>query len=105
MYKCINGWTKKKMLAVVKKRRHVGAAVGSDGLCMYRTENGNRCAVGLFIPARHPGLTVSGDAITLLEEYPPILRVNYPLTLTLFLSYRTCMTAPLLKETQKLNMI
>lgn len=49
MHKTINGWTKAKMIEKIRSRPFVEAA--SDGnRCMYRSPDGNKCAVGVFIP-------------------------------------------------------
>ena len=55
MYKTINGWTKKKMSQAIMERmldhRSVGPARGHNpNQCRYRASDGNRCAVGVFIP-------------------------------------------------------
>ena len=55
MYKTINGWTKKKMSQAIMERmldhRSVGHALEhTPAKCRYRAPDGNRCAVGVFIP-------------------------------------------------------
>lgn len=49
MYKCINGWTKKKMIDHVVKT-FKGRSVNSSGSCQYRGPNGKKCAIGMFMP-------------------------------------------------------
>ena len=52
MYKTINGWTKKSMVEHIKKefrgKSAMSAELGSP--CLYRGPNGEKCAVGMFIP-------------------------------------------------------
>lgn len=70
MFKAINGWTKKKILKVLEARRYNAPAVNpADGTCKYLTRNGNRCAVGLFIPKGHEGAKLIGDVTVLLEAH------------------------------------
>lgn len=49
-YKTLNGWTKDKMRQAILRNNNGTRAVGPDGACKYITEDGNRCAVGCFIP-------------------------------------------------------
>lgn len=49
----INGWTKETILKVIKNRKFEGRAL-IEGCCCYLDEQGNKCAVGLFIPDGHP---------------------------------------------------
>lgn len=81
MYKLINGWTKEKVLAQVKKYNNgkQALAVGIDKfgsaapMCMYKTPDGNRCFVGAFIPDNHPGLMLeNANAPRLLRRYPDL---------------------------------
>jgi hypothetical protein len=72
MQKCINGWTKKKMLKAIKARRFQKASVDSNGRCVYLNRRGNRCAVGLFIPVGHEGEHCLGYVGDLLTEYPDL---------------------------------
>lgn len=72
MYKTINGWTKSQLLKVIKARRYNAPAVGYAGICEYSTANGNRCAIGMFIPSGHHGLKLRGTVTELLGEYPDL---------------------------------
>ena len=72
MFKTINGWTKNKILKVLKARRYNAAAVNEEGTCAYTTSNGNRCAVGMFIPKGHKGSSVAGNVTDLLEAHPDL---------------------------------
>jgi len=74
MYTAINGWTKKKMLAVIKKRRYNAPAI-KNGACVYLSSNGNKCAVGLFIPDGHHGQRVEGPSDVLFSLYPELKKV------------------------------
>lgn len=49
MYKTINGYTKAKMIEMIKKYNNGTKATNKEGDCQYLTENGNRCAVGCFL--------------------------------------------------------
>lgn len=81
MFKAINGWTKKKILKVLEARRYNCAAESEvTGACMYTTSNGNRCAVGMFIPKRHEGGSLQGPVSELLELYPDLTK-HMPLPL------------------------
>jgi len=80
MYKAINGWTKAKILKVMQARRYNCAATTKYDKCAYATSNGNRCAVGLFIPKGHKGISVEDDVYGLLNEWPD-LKIKMPLEL------------------------
>jgi len=82
MYKPINGWTKDKILEVYKNRKFENEA-WDDNLqnCAYETADGNRCAVGIFIPDGHPGLKLRDGVEILLEKYSELMNVM-PLELT-----------------------
>lgn len=73
MYPCINGWTKKKMLNVLKKRRYNVPAVDKESeTCVYLTGNGNKCAVGMFIPSGHEAQHLEGTVRALFDAYPDL---------------------------------
>jgi len=74
MFKAINGWTKAKMLKVIKARRYNAAAVIGE-FCAYTTPNGNRCAVGLFIPKGHGGSSICGGVYDLFRAHPELKEV------------------------------
>jgi hypothetical protein len=52
-FKPINGWTKEEMLDTIKARKFEETAEEGHS-CRYLTNDGNKCAVGLFIPNGHP---------------------------------------------------
>lgn len=72
MYKCINGWTKNKMLKVIKARRYNCAAHRMNH-CEYLTANGNKCAVGLFLKPGSEAQRVSGGYEHLIEQFPEVI--------------------------------
>ena len=49
MYKCINGFTKEKMIQVINDNMLDHKSVDKTK-CLYRAPDGNKCAVGCFIP-------------------------------------------------------
>lgn len=79
MFKTINGFTKAKMIEAVNTKMmdhksfgyHKGA--GASG-CLYLAQDGNRCAVGIFIPTGHPAQD-SGDVRIMLPKFMDLLDV------------------------------
>lgn len=49
MYDPINGWTKEMILARIEEE-FTGYSYRCGHGCAYRSESGNKCAVGVFIP-------------------------------------------------------
>lgn len=49
MYETINGWTVEDMKAAIRARNNGSVCVDGDNGCMY-FHDGNRCAVGVFVP-------------------------------------------------------
>jgi hypothetical protein len=75
MYKLINGWTKEKVMEQVKKYNNNTKAKNKIA-CVYLAPNGNRCAIGCFIPDGHPALTATSCAASeLVNEYPDLKTV------------------------------
>jgi hypothetical protein len=75
-FKPINGWTKEKILDVIRARPFEGQAFDREvDLCMYLTEYGNKCAVGLFIPDGHEGQTYEGGSRALFRNFPDLLKL------------------------------
>lgn len=71
-YNAINGWTKKKIIEVIRTRPD-GQCLkrGDDSSCAYRGANGARCAVGVFIPNHLYRRTMEDlGAPKLLESFP-----------------------------------
>lgn len=76
MIRLINGWTKAKVMKQVKKYNDGTRAInGRDGACAYQTGDGNRCAVGCFIPDNHSALESDLPADKLIERYPDLANV------------------------------
>lgn len=68
-YKIINGWTKKKMKQAILEGNNGTRSTGASGACLYRGLNGNKCAVGCFIPdGRYCESFESGDLSDVLQE-------------------------------------
>lgn len=82
MYKPINGFTKAKIIETIQTRMldHRSIVKDKSGhfLCAYRAGDGNRCAIGVFIPDGHNGEMHNGRVDNLLTKYPD-LRQNMPL--------------------------
>jgi hypothetical protein len=71
MYKCINGWTKKKMIERIKLRNTGKVCVSNiTGLCKYEYGK-NHCAVGCFIPSNYKkALKFEGNYLGLIHDFP-----------------------------------
>lgn len=72
--KTINGWTKKSMIAHIKKnfkgKSFIQTPDGyspNDITCLYRGPNGKKCAVGMFIPNKLYSKTIEGGAFSDIE--------------------------------------
>ena len=76
-YKLSNGWTKEKVMEQIKKYNNNTRAIRGTQ-CQYKDENGNRCAIGCFIPDEHNGLGFQGGVGDLLKNYPD-LKLYMPL--------------------------
>lgn len=72
MYTLKKGWTRQRVMEQFKKYNN-GTRAHSGLDCVYMTPNGNRCAVGAFIPDDHAGLRLYGTAMLLLGQYPGLL--------------------------------
>ncbi len=68
-FKLANGWTKSKVLAQVKKYNNGTRAAKPCGGCMYLMPDGNRCAVGAFIPDGHAALASESGVKDLLDFF------------------------------------
>lgn len=86
MFKLRNGWTKEKMKEAIATgntgQRSISVREGDrNGVCMYRSETGNKCAVGCFIPEKdyERRMDDQGSALGLLGAYPGLDRIM-PLT-------------------------
>ena len=73
MYKLINGWTKAAVMEQIKKYNNgTQARDKKHTVCKYKTENGNRCAIGCFIPDGHAALNHEGDVLSMLNVFPDL---------------------------------
>lgn len=76
MYKPRNGWTKEQMINAVKLGNKDSRSI--DGhRCVYRSDDGNKCFVGVFIPddvyddrIENSGCGGSLNADILFKDYP-----------------------------------
>ena len=50
MFQTINGWTKQRMKEAIRAGNNGEQSWQDDKGCLYRTSDGNKCAVGCFIP-------------------------------------------------------
>lgn len=80
MYKLANGWTKESVMAQVKKYNNNNRATRyvegrNKPMCSYKDDNGNRCAVGCFIPDGHPALNSPANASCLMTEFPELQKL------------------------------
>lgn len=79
-YETVNGWTKKKMIAHIKKnfkgQSKMSMFEGHSATCLYRGPKGKKCAVGLFIPDEvySPGMEDKNVA-AIVKRYPKLLSV------------------------------
>jgi hypothetical protein len=76
MFKLKNGWTIKKMLAVIAKRNKFIRCRSHRGKCLYkRDDDGLTCIVGAFIPEKKYTPTMEGQvAVGLFSKFPDLLK-------------------------------
>lgn len=70
-YKTANGWTKETIKAQIRKYNN-GKKAEKYGVCQYLTPEGNRCAIGCFIPSGHIALESKKSVKGVLEDYPEL---------------------------------
>lgn len=73
----INGWTKKRIIARIKKRVPEYGCVDGRGVCIYRRDDGKGCIVGAFMPPRLAKKMDLGGVLliqTTLRAYPEIMQ-------------------------------
>lgn len=73
-YKTINGWTKESMKAAIAKGNKGKRAYDEEYGCLYLTEDGNKCAIGCFIPDGHKAQRDSVTASLLTLKFPDLDR-------------------------------
>lgn len=71
-FKLANGWTKERALRVLFAGNNGERAVGGI-TCKYLTSDGNKCAVGCFIPDGHPLQNMDLSVAHAAERYPEII--------------------------------
>lgn len=93
--KCINGFTKKKMIAVIKREFKGKSFIDrSNGItCAYRGEDGTKCAVGMFIPDNlyHSAMDSdeAGTTIQHIVNLSPKLKQVLPLNIKALEEFQT----------------
>jgi hypothetical protein len=84
MYKTVNGWTKAKMIEAIqtrmldhpstkKRTEEEQKNTGEVDRCVYLAEDGNHCAIGVFIPEGHAGEKAHGLVFKLLFDFPDLI--------------------------------
>lgn len=87
------GFTKASVMEQIKKYNN--GTKSTDGIsCSYLTPDGNRCAIGAFIPTNHPALlSIALTVNNLLEEFPdlrPLMPFDTHLALYYFQGSHDC---------------
>ncbi len=72
MHKPINGFSKEKIIKVIQMRM-LDHQSYHGGYCRYKAPDGNRCAVGVFIPNGHKSESSTLAVDRLLEKYSDLL--------------------------------
>lgn len=82
MFQTMNGWTKEKMIEQIKNEMldHVSANpnVSNRMVCAYRADDGNKCAIGVFIPNEVYNSSMEGRT-PLSPEFWHVLAMYMPL--------------------------
>ena len=74
MYKYINGYNYDKTMAKIKEFNNNTRALSVDGMaCSYLNSEGNRCAIGCFLPDKSLSLKYNGNVENLLKLFPDIM--------------------------------
>jgi hypothetical protein len=74
-FKLANGWTKETVMAQIKKYNN-GSRSMIEGYCLYEGPDGNRCAIGCFIPDGHEALNRGyNSAPTIMRCYPELQKL------------------------------
>lgn len=71
MFKTINGFTKASMKRAIRagNNGHKSKLSPSNKMCAYRAPDGNKCAVGCFIPDEVDLYAVEGKPVSELENF------------------------------------
>ena len=76
-HKLADGWTKEKVMERIRKYNNGNRATRTDAFnqinCTYQAADGNRCAIGCFIPDGHPALREPNGVHSILAEYPDLV--------------------------------
>lgn len=80
LFKLNPGWTKARMLELLLTKNNGSRAMSSHS-CVYKTEEGNRCAVGCFFPDEHPALEDAEGVFGTLVRFPD-LKAFLPLSIS-----------------------
>lgn len=75
MIKFRNGWTKEKVIKHIEQNFKGKAYDENLCICRYKTEDGKKCAVGLFIPKSHEAYRYEGCVDALIQEYKDLKKV------------------------------
>lgn len=83
MYFTINGWTKAKMKEVISSQMMDHASVTTDKhvQCRYRADDGNKCAVGVFISDKQYYPDMENESLRLIFDHLPELKDTLPLNI------------------------
>lgn len=71
-FELAKGWTKKKVMDQVKKFNNNTRSMGDKDSCAYKNNEGNRCAIGCFIPNRSRAFGSSWGVEDLLGMFPQL---------------------------------
>lgn len=82
----INGYTKESIIKIID--RDFKGQAHNGKVCVYLTNRGKRCAVGLFIPADNiPAQFHNGGVSSLLDAFPE-LEKEMPLNVTALVNFQ-----------------
>lgn len=82
-YVPINGWTRARIIEKLREKMpERGQALDEfSGVCVFRDERGNACALGAFIPDGHKALMGNGSPYMILNVYSDLADI-FPLRST-----------------------
>lgn len=76
LYSCVNGFTKEKMKEYIRKgnnnEKSTSECFDGRSYCSYLSYNGNKCAIGCFIPDGHQVQKEFMDVRQVLRTYPEL---------------------------------